>query len=157
MLSLAKLAAFAAADSDVTLQLETINAELNIVDYQEQLSDHLLQAFGYEVENQKVLRIEEIINVSIKYFKRLDLKSSLYLTIILLTIFNFKLYFFIFNSFLLPMNMIQPPSLIFAKPWNYSIISKIHLRRGIKSGVQQYCGTIGHNMTRTPLLIIYRI
>lgn len=97
MLSLAKLAAFAAADSDVTLQLETINAELNIVDYQEQLSDHLLQAFGYEVENQKVLRIEEIINVSIKYFKRLDLKSSsLYLTIILLTIFNFKLYFFYF-------------------------------------------------------------
>lgn len=64
MLSLAKLSAFAAADSDVTLQLETINAELNIVDYQEQLSDHLLQAFGYEVENQKVLRIEEIINVS---------------------------------------------------------------------------------------------
>lgn len=65
MLSLAKLSAFAAADSDVTLQLETINAELNIVDYQEQLSDHLLQAFGYEVENQKVLRIEEIINVSV--------------------------------------------------------------------------------------------
>lgn len=93
MLSLAKLAAFAAADSDVTLQLETINAELNIVDYQEQLSDHLLQAFGYEVENQKVLRIEEIINVSIKYFKRLDLKSSLYLTIILLTIFNFKAFY----------------------------------------------------------------
>ncbi|XP_061388320.1 nuclear pore complex protein Nup133 [Musca vetustissima] len=65
MLSLAKLAAFAAADSDVSLQLETINAELNIVDYQEQLSDHLLQAFGYEVENQKVLRIEEIINLFI--------------------------------------------------------------------------------------------
>lgn len=67
MLSLAKLAAFAAADSDLTLQLETINAELSIVDYQEQLGAVLLQAFGYDVENQKVLRIEEIINVSILY------------------------------------------------------------------------------------------
>lgn len=64
MLSLAKLSAFASTGSDLSLQLETINAELNIVDYQEQLSDHLLLSFGYDVEHQKVLKIEEIINVS---------------------------------------------------------------------------------------------
>lgn len=62
MLSLAKLSAYAAADSDVTLQLETINAELNIVDYQEQLSDHLLQAFGYNV-SAYVIRSYLILNV----------------------------------------------------------------------------------------------
>lgn len=67
MLSLAKLAAFAAADSDLSLQVETINAELNIVDYQEQLSEQLLLAFGYDTEQQKVLKIEEIINVSFTF------------------------------------------------------------------------------------------
>ncbi|XP_037820765.1 nuclear pore complex protein Nup133 [Lucilia sericata] len=65
MLSLAKLSAFASTGSDLSLQLETINAELNIVDYQEQLSEHLLLAFGYDVEHQKVLKIEEIINLFI--------------------------------------------------------------------------------------------
>ena len=64
MLSLAKLSAFAAADSDLSTQVESINTELTVIDYQEQLSEHLLLAFGYDVENQKVLKIEEIINVS---------------------------------------------------------------------------------------------
>lgn len=65
MLSLAKLAAFASADSDLTIQLESINAELNIIDYQEQLSEALLQNYGYDVENPKVLKVEEMINVII--------------------------------------------------------------------------------------------
>lgn len=65
MLSLAKLAIYSAPDSELSLQLESINAELNIIDYQEQLSVQLLQSFGYDVEHQKVLRIDEIINVSI--------------------------------------------------------------------------------------------
>ena len=68
MLSLSTLSAFASTGSDLSLQLETINAELNIVDYQEQLSEHLLLAFGYDVEHQKVLKIEEIINVSLVLF-----------------------------------------------------------------------------------------
>lgn len=65
MLSLAKLAIYSAPDSELSLQLESINAELNIIDYQEQLSVQLLQSFGYDVEHQKVLRIDEIINVRI--------------------------------------------------------------------------------------------
>lgn len=65
MLSLAKLAIFSAPDSEMSLQLDTINAELTIIDYQEHLSINLLQSFGYDVEHQKVLRIEEIINVRI--------------------------------------------------------------------------------------------
>lgn len=63
MLSLAKLAAFASTDSDLGIQLESINAELNIIDYQEQLSEALMINFGYDVENPKVLKVEEIINV----------------------------------------------------------------------------------------------
>ncbi|XP_017488987.1 PREDICTED: nuclear pore complex protein Nup133 isoform X2 [Rhagoletis zephyria] len=65
MLSLAKLSAFASADSDLAIQLESINAELNIIDYQEQLSETLLQNFGYDVENAKVLKVDEIINLFI--------------------------------------------------------------------------------------------
>lgn len=91
MLSLAKLSAFAAADSDVTLQLETINAELNIVDYQEQLSDHLLQAFGYEVENQKVLRIEEIINVSAYVLRSYLILNVVFQKLVYIAfVYNFK-------------------------------------------------------------------
>ncbi|XP_004536057.1 nuclear pore complex protein Nup133 [Ceratitis capitata] len=65
MLSLAKLAAFASTDSDLGIQLESINAELNIIDYQEQLSEALMINFGYDVENPKVLKVEEIINLFI--------------------------------------------------------------------------------------------
>ncbi|XP_054725254.1 nuclear pore complex protein Nup133 [Anastrepha obliqua] len=65
MLSLAKLAAFASADSDLAIQIESINAELNIIDYQEQLNEALLQNFGYDVENPKVLKVDEIINLLI--------------------------------------------------------------------------------------------
>ncbi|XP_011189128.2 nuclear pore complex protein Nup133 [Zeugodacus cucurbitae] len=65
MLSLAKLAAFASADSDLAIQLESINAELNIIDYQEQLSEPLMQNYGYDVENPKVLKVEEMINLFI--------------------------------------------------------------------------------------------
>ncbi|KAL9894750.1 LOW QUALITY PROTEIN: nuclear pore complex protein Nup133 [Glossina fuscipes fuscipes] len=81
MLSLAKLAAFAAADSDLSLQLETINAELNIVEYQEQLNADVLEAFGYDIEQQKVLTIEEIINLLVaeehKNANELDFRKAL--------------------------------------------------------------------------------
>ncbi|XP_017082758.1 nuclear pore complex protein Nup133 [Drosophila eugracilis] len=65
MLSLAKLAAFAAADSDLTAQVEKINADLTLVEYQSQLSHDVLQAFGFDTIEQKVLKAEEIINLNI--------------------------------------------------------------------------------------------
>jgi len=63
MLSLAKLAAFAAADSDLTAQVEKINADLTLIEYQSQLSHDVLQSFGFDTTEQKVLKAEEIINV----------------------------------------------------------------------------------------------
>lgn len=62
MLSLAKLSALA-ADSDMTVQVTEINSELSLIEYQEQLPENLLAAFGYETQQQKVLKAEEIINV----------------------------------------------------------------------------------------------
>ncbi|XP_055904210.1 nuclear pore complex protein Nup133 [Eupeodes corollae] len=64
ILSLAKLASLA-ADSDLSNQVTEINAELNLVDYQEQLNEQLLLSYGYDVENPKVLKAEEIINLFI--------------------------------------------------------------------------------------------
>ncbi|KAH8382783.1 hypothetical protein KR009_005236 [Drosophila setifemur] len=65
MLSLAKLAAFAAADSDLTAQVEKINSDLNLVEYQAQLGHDVLQTFGFDSTEQKVLKAEEIINMYI--------------------------------------------------------------------------------------------
>ncbi|XP_016961291.1 nuclear pore complex protein Nup133 [Drosophila biarmipes] len=65
MLSLAKLAAFAAADSDLTAQVEKINADLTLIEYQSQLSHDVLQSFGFDTTEQKVLKAEEIINLNI--------------------------------------------------------------------------------------------
>ncbi|XP_016974510.1 nuclear pore complex protein Nup133 [Drosophila rhopaloa] len=65
MLSLAKLAAFAAADSDLTAQVEKINADLALVEYQSQLGHDVLQSLGFDSTEQKVLKAEEIINLNI--------------------------------------------------------------------------------------------
>lgn len=64
MLSLAKLASFA-ADEDLTDQISLINAELQLIEYQMQIPTRLLSIYGYDTENPKVLKPEEIINVSI--------------------------------------------------------------------------------------------
>lgn len=63
MLSLAKLASLA-SEEDLTNQMEVINGELNLVKFQAEISPRLLGLFGYETENEKVLKAEEIINVS---------------------------------------------------------------------------------------------
>ncbi|EDW59117.1 nuclear pore complex protein Nup133 [Drosophila virilis] len=65
MLSLSKLAAFAAAEVDLTAQVEKINAELVIIEYQSHLGHDVLQNFGFDATDQKVLKVEEIINLFI--------------------------------------------------------------------------------------------
>lgn len=72
MLSLAKLASFVAADENLTTQIDKIDADLNVVEYQEQLSENLMAFFGYDIENQKVLRVEELINVSIRDITKIN-------------------------------------------------------------------------------------
>uniref|UniRef100_A0A1B0CE80 Nucleoporin Nup133/Nup155-like N-terminal domain-containing protein n=1 Tax=Lutzomyia longipalpis TaxID=7200 RepID=A0A1B0CE80_LUTLO len=63
ILSLAKLSFFASGESSE--HIETINNELNLIEYQEQLPIAVLQAFGYDTDNPKVLKAEEIINLYI--------------------------------------------------------------------------------------------
>lgn len=63
MLSLAKLTSLA-ADEDLSNQIEIINGELQLIDYQSKVSKRMLHIFGYNPDNQKVLKAEEIINVS---------------------------------------------------------------------------------------------
>lgn len=63
MLSLAKLTSLA-ADEDLTNQIEIINGELQLIEYQSKVSTRMLHIFGYDPDNQKVLKPEEIINVS---------------------------------------------------------------------------------------------
>ncbi|KAH8278396.1 hypothetical protein KR018_002289 [Drosophila ironensis] len=65
MLSLAKLAALSAADSDLTAQVEKINSDLCLLEYQTHLSHDVLQAFGFDSTEQRVLKAEEIINMFI--------------------------------------------------------------------------------------------
>lgn len=64
MLSLAKLSAFASDDSELSVDLAEINAELVLIQHQDYLPKDLLLSFGYDVENPKVLTPEEIIHVS---------------------------------------------------------------------------------------------
>lgn len=64
MLSLAKLVSLA-ADEDARAQIDSINGELRLIEFQKQVPVHLLRAYGYEETEQKVLRPEEIVNVSI--------------------------------------------------------------------------------------------
>lgn len=68
MLSLAKLAVLASEDSELSVDLAEINAELVLIQHQDHLSKDLLLAFAYDVNNQKVLTSEEIIHVSVAPF-----------------------------------------------------------------------------------------
>lgn len=63
ILSLAKLASLA-ADENFDGQIESINSELLLITYQAQIPTQLLAVFCYDTENPKVLRPEEILNVS---------------------------------------------------------------------------------------------
>lgn len=64
MLSLAKLAALAVA-SDMSAHVEKINQELTVIEYQSHLGHDVLQNFGFDATDQRVLKPEEIINVCI--------------------------------------------------------------------------------------------
>ncbi|KAM8703409.1 hypothetical protein ACLKA7_008085 [Drosophila subpalustris] len=64
MLSLSKLAAFAES-SDMASHVEKINTELSIIEYQSHLGHDVLQNFGFDSTDQKVLKAEEIINLYI--------------------------------------------------------------------------------------------
>ncbi|EDV94537.1 nuclear pore complex protein Nup133 [Drosophila grimshawi] len=65
MLSLSKLSALAAPDADLSAQVEKINSELAIIEYQSYLAHNVLQSFGFDANDQKVLKVEEIINLFI--------------------------------------------------------------------------------------------
>lgn len=67
MLSLAKLTSLA-ADEDLSNEIEIINSELQLIDYQSKVSKRMLLIFGYDPDNQKVLKAEEIINVCDEFF-----------------------------------------------------------------------------------------
>lgn len=67
MLSLAKLSSLASED-DLTIQIDHINSELRLIEYQEGIPEHLLITFGYDTTFQKVLKPEEIINVTYLFF-----------------------------------------------------------------------------------------
>ncbi|XP_037912863.1 nuclear pore complex protein Nup133 [Hermetia illucens] len=64
ILSLAKLAALA-AESETSSLIAEINTELMLIDYQDQLPESVLTSFGYDTDNPKVLKAEEIINLFI--------------------------------------------------------------------------------------------
>lgn len=61
ILSLAKLAFCATQESKEAV--ERINSELNLIEYQLALRPDLLQAFGFDVQNQRPLAAEEIIDL----------------------------------------------------------------------------------------------
>lgn len=70
MLSLAKLTCLAAGD-DLSDQIISINNELLLIEYQSQIPIQLLSIFGYDTDNPKVLKEEEIINVhNIRHYSR---------------------------------------------------------------------------------------
>lgn len=62
MLSLAKLTSLA-TDEEFSYQIEQINDELQLIEYQLLIPQRLLSIFGYDTDNPKVLKPEEIINV----------------------------------------------------------------------------------------------
>lgn len=72
MLSMAKLSALA---SQSGVDVNEINAELVLVQHQEQLPKELLHNFGYDVENPKVLAPEEIIHVRTNFKKKFSISS----------------------------------------------------------------------------------
>lgn len=65
ILSLAKLTGLATND-DLSVHISHINSELALIGYQENLPKHLLLLFGYDTENLKVLKPEEIIHVCMR-------------------------------------------------------------------------------------------
>lgn len=74
ILSLAKLACLA-ADEDLSEQIIQINNDLLIIEYQSQIPTRMLSVFGYDTDNPRVLRAEEIINVSNRFKSNISVRS----------------------------------------------------------------------------------
>lgn len=64
MLSLAKLSAFA-SESDLTELIQEINKELHLINHQELINPATAALFGYDTNNFKVMRAEEMIDLYI--------------------------------------------------------------------------------------------
>lgn len=64
MLSLAKLAAFA-AESDLSQHIEDLEKELHLIEHQEQIPSDMAEMFGYDTKNFKVMKPEEMIDLYI--------------------------------------------------------------------------------------------
>ncbi|XP_058458903.1 nuclear pore complex protein Nup133-like [Malaya genurostris] len=64
MLSLSKLCALA-AEGDFSAQIAEINSETRLLDLQEQIPDEILNIYGYDTKNAKVLTPEEIVDLFI--------------------------------------------------------------------------------------------
>src|SRR5690349_15484246 len=64
MLSLAKLAAFA-AENDMTQQIKEINSELHLIEHQHQIDQDILIALGFDINNLRVLLPNEMIELYI--------------------------------------------------------------------------------------------
>ncbi|XP_055603804.1 nuclear pore complex protein Nup133 [Uranotaenia lowii] len=64
MLSLSKLCALA-AEGDFSTQISEINSEAKLLDLQEQIPEEILNIYGYDTKNAKVLSPEEIVDLYI--------------------------------------------------------------------------------------------
>ncbi|XP_058813495.1 nuclear pore complex protein Nup133 [Topomyia yanbarensis] len=64
MLSLSKLCALA-AEGDFSAQIAEINSESRLLDLQEQIPVEILNIYGYDIKNAKVLTPEEIVDLFI--------------------------------------------------------------------------------------------
>jgi len=75
VLSLAKLALLASDEQPHTAEKEvcTLNTELDLVLYQEELPDVVLSSYGYDIERMRVLTPTELIKVRGQVF--LDVRS----------------------------------------------------------------------------------
>lgn len=66
ILSLSKLAKLAGPDTeDVETYVDNINASLDLITFQEDLPDYVLQQFGYDTLRPRVLTPKELINLYI--------------------------------------------------------------------------------------------
>jgi nuclear pore complex protein Nup133 len=79
MLSLAKLAVLASDEQPdkVEEQVNSLNTDLDLVSYQEELPEVVLSSYGYDVERLRVLTPAEIIKVRGQEFMEMQSISQL--------------------------------------------------------------------------------
>jgi hypothetical protein len=65
MLSLAKIALMA-SDEQPDKEVSTLNMNLDLVSYQEELPEIVLSSYGYDVERLRVLTPTELVKVCVR-------------------------------------------------------------------------------------------